>query len=393
VTLSNADVSCNEASGGDGGRGGNGTGIAATGGDGGSAGKDTQGGGIFAAHVDAENSTVNKNNASGGDGGTGGTGTGTGGNGGNGADARGGGIYVTGSANLTNTEVAYNIAAGGDGGDGGNGGTLGGNGGNGGDAEGGGVFGLVFGGNIHDNHVEAVAILRERSGTMYDPRIVVRALVPRERLMKRYHRAWHSGHGRFYALMRDPSFERSGLGSILGVPAHVYRAAADGVAAAVCGSATAPPSRAFARELALPFSAGFIRERIAQPTNLQPRAGCQRDTRLAASVIIPFASSALARRSIMTAIRSSHSFSRYASAAGGQAWLTRMSRRPNAPSTSATSRAGSETSARSPVIGTARRPARLTRAQVWSGHCCPSCTATSAPASASATATAAPSPL
>lgn len=122
---------------------------------------------------------------------------------------------------------------------------------------------------------------------VYDPSLVVHAPVDPERLSRRFHRRWHYQHGRSFARMRVPDFEQTSRGRWLGVPAHVYRAAADGVAAAVCGSATAPPSRAFARALALPFSAGFIRERIAQPTNLQPRAGCQRDTRLAASVIIP----------------------------------------------------------------------------------------------------------
>ena len=99
---------------------------------------------------------------------------------------------------------------------------------------------------------------------MYDPRIVVRALVPRERLMKRYHRAWHSGHGRFYALMRDPSFERSGLGTLLGVPAHVYRSAL-GEAAAWVGSVLARRNAAaFAHELRLRFLCGFAAQRILQ---------------------------------------------------------------------------------------------------------------------------------
>jgi glycosyltransferase involved in cell wall biosynthesis len=101
---------------------------------------------------------------------------------------------------------------------------------------------------------------------MYDPRVLVRAPIPRERLMKRYHRAWHSGHGRFYALMRDPSFERSGLGSILGVPAHVYRSAIREAAAWVGSVLTRRNAAAFAHELRLRFLCGFAAQRILQRT-------------------------------------------------------------------------------------------------------------------------------
>ncbi len=50
-----------------------------------------------------------------------------------------------------------------------------------------------------------------RSGKqgMYSPRMVARAPVEPERLTKNYHRRWHMGHGHFYAVMRDPEWERS----------------------------------------------------------------------------------------------------------------------------------------------------------------------------------------
>ena len=118
-------------------------------------------------------------------------------------------------------------------------------------------------GSTEDYEFELRALGRGATA-MYDPRIVVRALVPRARLMKRYHRAWHSGHGRFYALMRDPSFERSGLGTLLGVPAHVYRSAI-GEAAAWVGSVLARRNAAaFAHELRLRFLCGFAAQRILQ---------------------------------------------------------------------------------------------------------------------------------
>ena len=101
---------------------------------------------------------------------------------------------------------------------------------------------------------------------MYDPRIVVRAPVPRQRLTKQYHRAWHSGHGRFYALMRDPSFERSRLGTFRGVPAHVYRSALGEAAAWGASLLARRHAAAFAHELRLRFLFGFARQRILRRT-------------------------------------------------------------------------------------------------------------------------------
>jgi cellulose synthase/poly-beta-1,6-N-acetylglucosamine synthase-like glycosyltransferase len=117
-----------------------------------------------------------------------------------------------------------------------------------------------------EDHDFQVRVLAGGVSALYEPRIVVKALVPRERLMKQYHRAWHRGHGRFYALMRDPSFERTRFGTVLGVPAHVYRsvlreAAAWGASLLTCRSAAA-----FAHELRLRFLVGFAVQRIQQRT-------------------------------------------------------------------------------------------------------------------------------
>jgi glycosyltransferase involved in cell wall biosynthesis len=97
---------------------------------------------------------------------------------------------------------------------------------------------------------------------LYDPRITVRAPVPVERLNKQYHRAWHGGHGRFYAVMRDPSFERSRVGAFLGVPAHVYRSALREAAGWGASVLTRRTAAAFAHELRLRFLAGFTVQRI-----------------------------------------------------------------------------------------------------------------------------------
>ncbi|MGH9309169.1 MAG: glycosyltransferase [Vicinamibacterales bacterium] len=109
-----------------------------------------------------------------------------------------------------------------------------------------------------------VRLLAQDGCALYDPRILVRAPVPRERLMKRYHRAWHSGHGRFYALMREPAFERSRLGTVMGVPAHVYRSVvreAAGWAASLLGRRS---TAAFAHELRLRFLIAFAVQRMFQ---------------------------------------------------------------------------------------------------------------------------------
>jgi glycosyltransferase involved in cell wall biosynthesis len=59
---------------------------------------------------------------------------------------------------------------------------------------------------------------------MYVPEVVVTTEVQTDRLTKSYHRKWHKGHGHFYALMREPEFERS-AGRLFDVPAHLYKQA------------------------------------------------------------------------------------------------------------------------------------------------------------------------
>jgi glycosyltransferase involved in cell wall biosynthesis len=116
-------------------------------------------------------------------------------------------------------------------------------------------------GSTEDNDFQ-IRALAAGATALYDPRIVVRAPVPRERLMKRYHRAWHSSHGRFYAMMRNPLFERSRLGTFLGVPGHVYRSALREAAAWARSVVALRRTAAFAHELRLRFLIGFAVQRI-----------------------------------------------------------------------------------------------------------------------------------
>jgi glycosyltransferase involved in cell wall biosynthesis len=109
-------------------------------------------------------------------------------------------------------------------------------------------------------------LLDAGGSALYDPRIVAHALVPRERLSKHYHRAWHQGHGRFYALMRDPLFERSRTGTVLGVPAHVFRSAIGEATACAASLLLGRRSVAFAHELRLRFLTAFAVQRMFQRT-------------------------------------------------------------------------------------------------------------------------------
>jgi hypothetical protein len=117
-----------------------------------------------------------------------------------------------------------------------------------------------------EDHDFQTRLLETGAAALYDPRIVARALVPRERLSKHYHRAWHQGHGRFYALMRDPLFEHSQAGAVFGVPAHVFRSAFEEASAWAVSLLLGRPSAAFAHELKLRFLAAFARQRIFQRT-------------------------------------------------------------------------------------------------------------------------------
>jgi glycosyltransferase involved in cell wall biosynthesis len=101
----------------------------------------------------------------------------------------------------------------------------------------------------------------------YDPRIVVYAAVPPERLKKAYHRAWHDGHGRFCSVMRDPAFERS-RARLLGVPIHVFRAMAAEGCAFVADLVRHRRAEAFGHELRLRFLVGFARHRLRDAVRL-----------------------------------------------------------------------------------------------------------------------------
>ncbi len=106
---------------------------------------------------------------------------------------------------------------------------------------------------------------------LYLPDLQIEHKVPPQRLTKRYHRRWHTQHGRFYALLRDKAFESSNT-RLLDAPGHVYRQAIVGALQWVASLARGRFGEAFAHETSVRFSLGFLLERL-------PAAGAQRDKR------------------------------------------------------------------------------------------------------------------
>jgi hypothetical protein len=115
-----------------------------------------------------------------------------------------------------------------------------------------------------EDHELQLRLLKRRMLGLYEPSLVVCAEIPSDRLSKHYHRVWHGGHGRFYAKMRDPGFEQTAAGAVLGVPAHVFKSAGVEVAGWVRQLLTLRPASAFAHELRLRFLLAFARQRISE---------------------------------------------------------------------------------------------------------------------------------
>ena len=96
---------------------------------------------------------------------------------------------------------------------------------------------------------------------VYLPDLTVTAEVQPDRLRKTYHRQWHTGHGRFHAMLGSELLERSRLGKILGVPAHLYRRAMTDAARWTISQALGQRDKAFEYEVRMRFFAGFTSSR------------------------------------------------------------------------------------------------------------------------------------
>ncbi|HEU4432399.1 MAG TPA: glycosyltransferase family A protein [Pyrinomonadaceae bacterium] len=104
-----------------------------------------------------------------------------------------------------------------------------------------------------------------RSGRkgLYLPQMIARAPVEPERLSKTYHRRWHTGQGHFYAVMRDPEWERSRF-SLAGVPSHLYKQTLTHGLGWLKTIVTGNTDAAFTHECQLRFFRGFYRARAHQ---------------------------------------------------------------------------------------------------------------------------------
>jgi glycosyltransferase involved in cell wall biosynthesis len=116
-------------------------------------------------------------------------------------------------------------------------------------------------GGVEDVEIVQRLVKSGRRG-LYLPEIACQHKVQAHRMTKAYYRRWHSGHGRFYALLRDEEFERSAA-RLFDVPAHMYTRAG-AAALGWCKWRVWQPHQAFECETQLRFFAGFFRERRRQ---------------------------------------------------------------------------------------------------------------------------------
>jgi glucosyl-dolichyl phosphate glucuronosyltransferase len=111
-----------------------------------------------------------------------------------------------------------------------------------------------------EDHEFLLRVCRSGKQGIYTPRMTAIAPVEVDRLTKSYHRRWHTGHGYFYAVMRDPEFERSKF-SLMGVPSHLYKQTAANVIGWIVKKLGGNEAAAFERECRLRFFYGFLSQR------------------------------------------------------------------------------------------------------------------------------------
>jgi glycosyltransferase involved in cell wall biosynthesis len=110
-------------------------------------------------------------------------------------------------------------------------------------------------GSMEDHELQMRLWQANQEG-LYVPELVVFSDVAADRLLKKYHRRWHFGHGRFYALAHLE--ERSNVGWLFGVSAHLYRQAIRDGAGWLASVIRGNFSRAFTYERSLWFFLGFL---------------------------------------------------------------------------------------------------------------------------------------
>jgi glycosyltransferase involved in cell wall biosynthesis len=106
----------------------------------------------------------------------------------------------------------------------------------------------------------------------YVPSVVATTSISAERLSRRYHRRWHRGHGRFYARLRDPHYERSSV-IVFGVPMNMYRQAAGSALRWMKAALGRDTMSAYAWESQFWFAVGFIGARARHGVGRYPDNG------------------------------------------------------------------------------------------------------------------------
>ena len=114
-----------------------------------------------------------------------------------------------------------------------------------------------------EDHEFLLRVCRSGKKGMYVPSMIARAELEVERLTKSYHRRWHTGHGHFYALLRDPEWEHSNF-RLMDVPAHLYKQTAGHAVSWLSNVLTGNSDAAFTHECQLRFFRGFFAQRRRQ---------------------------------------------------------------------------------------------------------------------------------
>lgn len=127
-------------------------------------------------------------------------------------------------------------------------------------------------GSMEDHEIQ-LRIWRDGGQGLYDGRIVVTAEVQAERMKKDYHRRWHTGHGKFSALIRlkeisiedEQSTEDAEAATLFSIPAYVYRELiSEGGHWLTAAARREQKGEAFTRELHVRHLISYIRKRYEQ---------------------------------------------------------------------------------------------------------------------------------
>jgi hypothetical protein len=79
-------------------------------------------------------------------------------------------------------------------------------------------------------------------------------------MTRTYHRRWHTGHGRFYARLKDSGFEGSAA-RLFDVPAHLYKQTGAAILGWLKSMVRGRLDESFEYETRIHFFLGFFRER------------------------------------------------------------------------------------------------------------------------------------